>query len=276
MRVSNMETTGRYEEFDASERPKPVSAPKARKHRGPVARFAINVGQILLAVLVALIITALIRVFIFQVFRVPSGSMEQTLETRDRIVSIRMADWQRGDIVVFEDTNGWLGEPQITQNPVLRGLEKVKLLPDSEKNYLVKRVIGTAGDKVKCCDVEGRLTVNGQPLDEESYLYQTESGVPVAASETRFEVTVPQGHIFVMGDHRDRSGDSRLHMCSTVEGQPFGSAGFIPESAVVGPVKAIVLPLNRIQGFERPATFDAVPAAQEAPQDPVLGPGTCR
>jgi len=232
-----------------------------------------------LAIVVALVLTALLRVFVFQVFEVPSGSMEHTLEEQDRIVAVRVEGFSRGDVVVFEDPpSGWMGKQPEATNPVRRAMENLYLLPDSTQAYLVKRVIGMPGDRVTCCDQQGRVTVNGVALDEESYLYTDASGQTVEPSATTFDVIVPADHLFVMGDHRDRSGDSRIHLCEqTSSGVPAGMNGFVPIENVVGPAKAIVLPLNRMTAFSTPATFAAIPAAaQSPPADPVLGAGTCQ
>lgn len=230
-----------------------------------------------LAITVALVVTALLRVFVFQVFQVPSGSMEQTLELRDRIVAVRLADFERGDVVVFEDPDArWMGPQLPASNPVRRTLEVLKLLPDSTQGYLVKRVIGMPGDHVTCCDQSDRITINGVGLDE-TYLY-TDAGQMVLPSETPFDLVVPADHVFVLGDHRDRSGDSRLHLCEQTDpGVPAGMYGFVPVDRVVGPVKAIVLPPGRWRGFSTPVEFAAIPAATDPPPPaPVLGAGTCR
>lgn len=241
-----------------------------KPQRHPVRSFLAFLGEVLIAVLVALVVTALLRVYVFQIFRVPSGSMEHTLELQDRIAAVRVAEWQRGDVVVFEDAKGWVGEQPGSSNPVVKVLEKLNLLPDSTQGYLVKRVIGTSGDKVSCCDQEQRITVNGQPLNED-YLYKNPDGSMVKPSDSPFEVTVPEGHIFVLGDHRNRSGDSRMHIC---RGTAMG--GFIPEEAVVGPVKAVVMPASRWHGIKTPESFAAIPAPTEkAPAQAVIGAGTC-
>lgn len=236
------------------------------------------IAEASLAVIVALVITALLRVFVFQVFQVPSGSMERTLEQGDRIVAIRLANFQRGDIVVFEDPPAqWMGTQPASTNPIRQALEALYLLPDSSQGYLVKRVIGTAGDHVACCDQSDRITVNGVALDESSYLFNDAAGQLVRPSETAFDVVVPAGHIFVLGDHRDRSGDSRLHLCeSTDTGIPAGMNGFVPVEDVVGPIVAVVLPPHRWRVFTTPETFADVPPAGQAPPAPILGDGTCR
>ena len=245
----------------------------------PFRQFLAFVAEAGLAILVALVITALLRVFVFQVFQVPSGSMERTLEQHDRIVAVRLADFQRGDIVVFEDPPGqWMGPQPAASNPIRRALETLYLLPDSTQGYLVKRVIGMPGDHVACCDQNDRITVNGVALDESEYLYADASGQLVKPSEVVFDVVVPVDHIFVLGDHRDRSGDARLHLCeATAPGVPEGMNGFVPVDHVVGPVVATVLPPGRWRTFSTPGTFSDVPPAQgEAPQAPILGEGTCR
>ncbi len=238
----------------------------------------IFLGETALAIMVTLVITALLRVFVFQVFEVPSGSMEETLELKDRIVAMRVSDFERGDVVVFEDPDDrWMGPQPEASNPVRVLLETLYLLPDSSQGYLVKRVIGMPGDHVACCDQQGRITVNDVPIDEDAYLYKDASGLSVAPSDTPFDVIVPAGHIFVMGDHRDRSGDSRLHLCeATEDGVPAGMYGFVPVDDVVGPVVATVLPLNRIRTFSVPEAFSEVPdAVGTAPAEPVLGEGSC-
>lgn len=235
-------------------------------------------GEAALAVVVALVITALLRVFVFQIFQVPSGSMEHTLEERDRIVAVRVASFERGDIVVFQDPPAqWMGPQPAATNPVRKAMETLYLLPDSTQGYLVKRVLGMPGDHVRCCDGDGRITINGQPIDEAEYLYTDGAGQLVNPSDTPFDVVVPADHIFVLGDHRDRSGDSRLHLCeATAEGVPVGMNGFVPTSDVVGPVTTTILPFSRIRGFSTPDGFSAVPApTSPAPIAPTLGEGTC-
>lgn len=235
------------------------------------------IGEAALAVVVALVITALLRVFVFQVFQVPSGSMEHTLEEGDRIVAVRVADFERGDIVVFEDPPAqWMGPQPASSNPVRRTLEGLQLLPDSTQGYLVKRVIGVPGDNVRCCDQSGQLTINGVAVDETSFLFTDASGANVNPSDMQFDIVVPEGHLFMMGDHRDRSGDSRIHLCEqTVDGVPAGMNGFVPIADVVGPVTAIVLPFGRIQGFSTPESYAVVPPGQDPPTAPVLGEDTC-
>lgn len=251
---------------------KAESAPKSRLHR--VAAF---LGEAGVAVLVTLVLTALLRVFVMQIFQVPSGSMEHTLEERDRIAAVRLAGFERGDVVVFEDPDGrWMGPQPEARNPVRRFMEGIYLLPDSSQGYLVKRVIGMPGDHVVCCKQTGAITVNGVALEESGYLYTNTAGQQVAPSDTPFDVVVPADHIFVMGDHRDRSGDSRLHLCEpTGDGRPAGMNGFVPMGNVVGPVKAIVLPLGRVRGFEIPDTFIRIPPGGTPPAQPVVGAGSC-
>ena len=252
--------------------------PQAGKRPSRTHQFAVFIGEAGLAIVLALVLTALLRVFVFQIFQVPSGSMEHTLEQQDRIAAIRLADFERGDVVVFEDPPAqWMGPQPESSNPIRRFMEDLKLLPDSTQGYLVKRVIGMPGDRVTCCDQTGAITVNGVALDETEYLYTDASGNQVAPSDTPFDIVVPAGYIFVLGDHRDRSGDSRLHLCEpTADGVPPGMNGFVPIDGVVGPVEAIVLPFGRIGGFDTPATFANVPDPTEpAPTEPFVGEGSC-
>lgn len=240
---------------------------------GPVRRFLNTVVELILIVAIALGISAGVRAFLGEMFVIPSGSMENTLDVHDRIFVSKVSSFHRGDIVVFADPGGWL--PEVAQPPVgvHKVLEMIGLLPNTSTNYLVKRVIGMPGDTVACCDVEGRITVNGVALDETSYLY-SEGGTQVAPATVRFKVVVPAGRIFVMGDHRNASGDSRCHLADiSNDGSPQGMNAFVPESDVVGPAVAIVAPLNRIRHFTVPETFSRVPAASGSPPtQPVIEP----
>lgn len=219
------------------------------------ASFLLELVAILV---VGLLITTGLRAFVFQPFEVPSGSMENTLQVHDKIVALRVLDFKRGDVVVFEDTNGWLGE-QPEPGPIRRGLEFVGVLPSSAEGHLVKRVVGLPGDRVSCCDAEGRLTVNGGALDESEYLYSDASG-SIAPAEVPFEVVVPEGRIFVLGDHRNASGDSRCHLQDvSLEGGPTGLPAFIPEDSVVGTVSLIITPLSRFQQLKTPGAYAGVP-----------------
>ncbi|PZG18681.1 signal peptidase I [Nonomuraea aridisoli] len=165
-------------------------------------------------------IALLLQAFVIGSFYIPSESMERTLLVNDRVFVNKLAGKpERGDIVVFK---GWNGEDTI------------------------KRVIGVGGDKVVCCDKQRRITVNGTPLEEESYLYPGDF-----ASGDDFDVTVPAGKLWLMGDHRSASADSRAHM-----EEPGG--GFISEDDVIGKAVVRYWPLSRGYLFSQPDIFDKV------------------
>lgn len=194
---------------------------------------------------IALIVSVVIKTFFVQAYVVPSGSMETTLNTNDRIFVNRLADSpediERGDIVVFSDPNNWLGDSS-SSNASDRGifsrmLETVGLLPADSGQHLVKRVIGVGGDTVECCDAQGRMSVNGVPLDE-TYL---DPGI--APSDFDFSVTVPNGQLWVMGDNRSNSNDSRQH-------HQMDGNGFVPASHVVGRVWSVFWPYDEMRRIE--------------------------
>jgi signal peptidase I len=206
---------------------------------------------------VLLVIAAAIAVgvhsFLFQAFFIPSGSMENTLLKGDRVIvnrlSYKVGHVQRGQIVVFSGVDSWTPEGSISQpsNPVLREFSKVGsylgFAPSGEQDF-IKRVIGIPGDHVVCCNTQGQITVNGVALSESSYLYP--GNVP---STQKFNIKVPSGRLWVMGDHRAVSYDSRGHM-----GDPGG--GTIPESGVLGRAFVIIWPPSRWGFLNIPATFE--------------------
>jgi len=209
--------------------------------------------EMLLLLGIALVLAVVIKALFMQAFYIPSGSMNDTLVLDDRILVQKVSYWQgdpqRGDIVVFSDPGGWLGpgELRTADNPVARGMETFGLFPTG--GHLVKRVIGVGGDRVVCCDKQGRITVNGVALHEQSYLAAGEK-----PSLIRFDVEVADDFLWVQGDNRSHSADSRVHL-----GDPGG--GFIPVDDVVGKVFMVVWPWSHATMVERPATFDAVGAA---------------
>ena len=201
---------------------------------------------------VALLLAIGIKAFFVQAFYIPSPSMEPEFIKNDRILVEKVSYWgggtpQRGDIVVFKDPGHWLtaAEDDTASNPVTRALSTIGLYPTG--GHLVKRVIGVGGDRVICCDAKGRITVNGQPLHEKSYLPKG-----TKPSLTKFDVRVPDGDLWMMGDNRGDSYDSRGHM-----GDPGG--GMVPADLVVGKVFALVWPLGRAEIVHRPGTFADVP-----------------
>jgi signal peptidase I len=205
-------------------------------------------------VITALVISVLIKTFLVQAFYIPSGSMENTLLVNDRVLVNKLADKpdeiHRGDVVVFRDPGGWLGPSEETaRGGVLGGIRKalvfVGLAPAAGEEDLIKRVIAVGGDTVSCC-TNGHLTVNGAQLDE-PYLFPSDVGTPSASQFG--PIKVPAGKLWVMGDHRSVSEDSRAH-----RDQP--GEGFVPVDDVIGRAFTIVWPVNRAKLLHRPATFD--------------------
>jgi signal peptidase I len=193
-------------------------------------------------IVVALVVSLFIKTFVIQFFFIPSGSMENTLQIDDRVAVNRLPfvsnDIKRGDVVVFRDPDNWLPAADIETAPFViakakAALVAVGVLPNPAKQYLVKRVVGVEGDRVICCTTTGKITVNGQEMIE-PYIFA--GNVP---SDMNFDVTVPKGKLWVMGDHRGASADSRFH-------QDDINKGFVPLNRVTGRVLAVIWPIKNI------------------------------
>lgn len=217
-----------------------------------------SLRELAVIVIAALVISAVVRAFLVQAFWVPSGSMEQTLERGDRILVWKPGGSPgRGDVVVFRDPSDWLDEPPPPSG--LRGLVLrfgtfVGITQDSYGDDLVKRVIGVGGDTVSCCSPDGRIERNGQPIDE-PYVYPGEG-----TDQVQFSVTVPQGRLFVMGDHRSDSADSRFHLDE--------ADGTVPVDHVVGVAKVIMWPISRWSTLpDHQDAAASTPPAQPAPSE---------
>ncbi len=225
--------------------------PKHRRTPGATGRHLPFWQELALLLAIALVLAIGIKALFLQAFYIPSGSMNETLVFNDRILVQKVSYWgsatpQRGDIVVFEDPGGWLDRSEAPQprSAVAKALEVFGLFPTG--GHLVKRVIGVGGDVVKCCDEQGRVSVNGTALREKGYLAPGER-----PSLITFEQEVPEGYLWVMGDNRSQSADSRVHL-----GDPGG--GFVPVENVVGKVFSVVWPLDHAKVIGRPETFEAV------------------
>ncbi|RKS77351.1 signal peptidase I [Motilibacter peucedani] len=199
----------------------------------------------------ALVLAMVVKAFLVQAFYIPSGSMEDTLRVGDRVlvdkVSYRFGDIHRGDIVVFNGVDSFTSEVDVEEsgNPVARAVREVGswvgVAQPSERDF-IKRVIGVPGDHV-VADGHGKVVVNGVPLEETSYLFPGD-----APSDRAFDVTVPAGKLWVMGDHRSESADSREHM-----GDPGG--GYVPEDKVIGKAFVVVWPFGHWDTLGTPKTF---------------------
>jgi signal peptidase I len=192
-----------------------------------------------LLIVVALVVSLFIKSFLVQFFYIPSGSMENTLQVNDRVAVNKLPffseEINRGDVVVFRDPDSWLPEASTPTESTIRtkirdGLVLVGVLPNPAKQFLVKRVIGVAGDRIVCC-TDKKITINGTPVDE-PYIFKGNN-----PSEMTFDITVDPGKIWVMGDHRSASADSRFHQDDINEGQ-------VPLSRVTGRVFGVIWPFN--------------------------------
>ncbi len=222
------------------------------------------VKELAAVVVGAVIVASLLRGFVGQMFLIPSASMEETLRIDDRVVVEKLTGIERGQVVVFADPGLWLsGAPAAERGPIGKAFQFIGVLPDTSTEHLIKRAVGLPGDHVICCDPDGRLTVNGQPLEESTYLHTGPNGAQAAPSEIRFDVVVPQEHIFVLGDNRDHSRDSRCHLNDVQAGAGKGQNAFVPTDLVVGRALAVVWPLGHRHRLPVPATFDSVPAAKQ-------------
>ena len=198
--------------------------------------------EVPIMVISALGVSILVKTFLIHFFFIPSGSMENTLKIGDRIAVNKLAnfftDIKRGEVVVFKDPANWLGQApgETGSKPVVaikNALVTVGILPDPAKQYLIKRVVGVGGDTVICCDAKGRLTVNGTPINE-PYIFTGNK-----PSDSTFKVIVPKGFIWVMGDHRGASADSRFHTDDIHK-------GMVPLPDVVGRAFVTVWPLKHL------------------------------
>ncbi|MBT2485720.1 MULTISPECIES: signal peptidase I [unclassified Microbacterium] len=218
-------------------------APATRRRRG----FLVFLRDVLVIVVIAALVSFVVKSFVVRSFYIPSASMEQTLLINDRILvdelTPRWAPYARGDVVVFKDPGGWL-DAQVqkpAQPPLAEAvdwvLNFVGISATDSQDHLVKRVIGTSGDHVVCCNAVGQITINGAPIDELDYLNLPEGDS--AASNDPFDVVVPKDSVWLLGDNRDRSRDSRAH-------QDLPSGGFVPLANVVGKAFLTTWPLDRV------------------------------
>jgi signal peptidase I len=219
-----------------------------KKHKQPLPVWQ----ETLLLLGTAVVMALIIKTFFLQAFYIPSGSMRQTLEVNDRILVQKVSYWfgdvERGDVVVFDDPANWLAQEdaRTADNLLTSGLAKIGLYPTG--GHLVKRVIGVGGDTVQC--EGGQVLVNGAALEESSYVTLPDQ----ACAGAWGPIEVPDEHIWVMGDNRNQSADSRVHL-----GDPGG--GSIPVDDVVGKVFVVVWPISRWDFIGRPDSFDSVPEA---------------
>jgi signal peptidase I len=241
-------------------------APEVPRREGRRRGAVTFLRDVLVIVLIALVVSFLVKTFLVRSFYIPSASMELTLIEQDRILvdelTPRFGAYERGDVVVFRDPGGWLGPEAAvpSRGPFVDAVEWVLSLvglaaPDSD-DHLIKRIIGLPGDHVVCCNDLGQLTVNGTAIDETAYVQVPEPGAPASALD--FDVTVPEGSLWVMGDNRYRSKDSRYN-----QNQP--GKGFVPVDNLVGRAFVITWPFDRFGTIDfHHDVFGGVPDAAEA------------
>lgn len=233
-------TEPRPAEHGAAAEQAPAAGRKRR--RGGALIF---LRDVIVIVLIAVLVSFLVKTFVVRSFYIPSASMQQTLQVDDRIlvdeITPRFGGYSRGDVIVFRDPGGWLPVVQTPARPPLVEavdwfLALVGISAPDSNDHLVKRIIGMPGDHVVCCNPLGQITVNGVPIDESSYIQL--DAASTAASAIAFDVIVPPDSFWVLGDNRDHSRDSRYN-------QDGPAAGFVPIDNVVGRAFLITWPFSR-------------------------------
>lgn len=228
---------------DDAEREAEDSGAEAKPHRSFWKELPLLIG-------IALLLALLIKTFLVQAFSIPSDSMQNTLQRGDRVLVDKLTPWfgsepERGEVVVFHDPASWLaGEPTPEPNFAQQILSKIGLMPSADEKDLIKRTIAIGGDTVEC-KKGGPVVVNGKELDE-PYIYPGNTPCDDAPFGP---ITVPKGKIWVMGDHRQNSQDSRYHMQDSTQ-------GFVPVDKVVGRAVVVAWPITRWATLPIPDTFD--------------------
>ncbi|MFQ6145653.1 signal peptidase I [Streptomyces seoulensis] len=221
-------------------------SPEPKKPRSFWKELPILIG-------IALVLALLIKTFLVQAFSIPSDSMQNTLQRGDRVLVDKLTPWfgskpERGEVIVFHDPGEWLaGEPTASPNALQTVLSWIGLMPSAEEKDLIKRVIGVGGDTVECKG-SGPLVVNGKALNE-PYVYPGNTPCSDDDQGGRFKVTVPKGYVWVMGDHRQNSRDSRYNQADKYH-------GMVPVKEVVGRAVVRAWPINRWGTLPVPDTFD--------------------
>lgn len=237
--------------------------------RGFGAGLVAALKELLIVVVLAMALSFVVKTWLFQAFYIPSGSMENTLVKDDRVIVSKLTpgpfDLRRGDVVVFEDPAEpfpWLSGSMTNGTADVGGplhdlLVFVGLLPEDAENHLIKRVIGLPGDHVVSEGGDGPITINGQPV-EETYLKPGDG----PSEGKAFDIVVPPGRVWVMGDHRSDSSDSRYHDAPSND----GSDGSVPMEKIVGRALFIVWPIDHVTWLGVPErTFKDVPAPSGSP-----------
>ncbi|MFF2524676.1 signal peptidase I [Streptomyces liangshanensis] len=212
-----------------------------------------------LLIVIALVLALVIKTFLVQAFSIPSDSMQNTLQRGDRVLVDKLTPWfgsepERGEVVVFHDPGGWLPETDVPDpNIAQKFLSFIGLMPSAEEKDLIKRVIAVGGDTVEC-KKGGPVVVNGHALDEKGFIF---AGNTPCDDQPFGPFKVPKDRLWVMGDHRQNSQDSRYHMDNA-------DRGFVPVKDVVGRAVVVAWPLDRLATLPVPDTFDKAGPAQAA------------